>query len=356
MRRCLVFVLFVLATVRPALGQQAPAASEPPLRRWFEIQNLTLYSRYQFIRNSAEVVTASHPQYKDTFRARFNFDAQKRYTINAGAFSGGTFVSTWDNYGYGPGGARTTFEYLKQLYGAAIPVRGLELQYGGLYIARGETDEFTSYDDDGYLAGERVIVRRPKNFYLDEVSFTRALIGPYETPDLTRRWNGLSHPNYWQALAAKRFGRLGSSLDYTSQSGRDTVRAAVTMRFAASAPVNTVRYEQYKRLNSHPAAGFALWAERGLTRFARLQAGYISVDEFYGPTDTPTSAREWNADRVQRGRRFFGAVTVPIYGPLSASLYLTQALHSPYTVPVARRFDAIVLYDVLDTLRKSHLF
>ena len=57
-------------------------------------------------------------------------------------------------------------------------MKGLELQYGGLYLNRGEADEWVTYDTDGYLAGERVSLKRPKELYLDEITVTRAAIGP----------------------------------------------------------------------------------------------------------------------------------------------------------------------------------
>ena len=352
MRSVLVLVLVLAAWPLPARAQSPPpaaASDAPALRRWLDIQNFTVFSRYRFAANSKDATTSDQLQYKDTFRARFNIDSEKRYTINVGYFSGSSFISSWNNWGIGN---NTTLDgkdnYMKQLYASAAPVKGLELQYGGIYVNRGETDEFLSYDDDGYLVGERVSVRRPKELYLDEISVTRAAIGPFNTPNLGSRWDGLKNPNYTQLLGAKRIGKMiGASIDYTRQSGADTFRAAVTLHFSKDAPVSTVRYEQYRRVTQQPAAGFGLWAERGVTKYARVQGGYVTVDQFYGG---------WNADRIQSGRRFFAIGTFSIYGPLSASIYVTRALASPYTVSVARRFDAVVSYDVLDSLRRTHIF
>jgi hypothetical protein len=238
--------------------------------------------------------------------------------------------------------------YFKQLFAQAVPVPGLELQYGGLYVNRGEADEFLTYDDDGYLVGERATVRRPRELWLDEITVTRAAIGPASTPNLGKRWDGLSHPNYTQILGAKRVTpHLAASLEYDRQMTSDIVRAAVTVRLGKSAPLETIRYEQYWRNDDHPAAGFGIWADRAVVGRARVQGGYATVDQFYGG---------WNADRFQIGRRVFVIGTVPIYGPVSASIYATHALVSPYTVPVHNRFDAIISYDVLDTLRRARLF
>jgi hypothetical protein len=358
MRRALVFALVAATWAMPVRAQSPPPApaapvvpvvNDPPLRRWLDVQNFTVFSRYRFAANSKDATTSDQLQYRDTFRARFNIDPEKRYTINVGFFSGNSFIGGWDNWGVGN---NTTLDgkdnYVKQLYASAAPLNGLELQYGGIYVNRGETDEFISYDDDGYLVGERVSVRRARELYLDEISVTRAAIGPLNTPNLGSRWDGLKNPNYTQLLGAKRIGKMiGASIDYTRQSGADTFRAAVTLHFSKDAPVGTVRYEQYRRVNAQPAAGFGLWAERAVTKHARVQGGYMTVDQFYGGL---------NGDRMLSGRRFFAIGTFSIYGPLGASIYVTHALSSPYTVSVARRLDAVVSYDVLDSLRRTHIF
>lgn len=338
---------------------QAPAnpQAEPPLRRWFEIQNLTVYTRYRFIESNRDVVSANDQQYKYSFRARLNADKRKRYTLNIGAFTGTNFIGSWDNTGLGINDGDYHSHYVKQLYGAAIPVPGLELQGGGLYVVRGENTEYTSYDDDGYLVGERVSIRRPQQLYLDELSLTHGAIGGPDaqgvfgtssTPNLFDRGDGFAHQQYTQLLATKRFSSMVSgSLDYSSASGADTIRAAVALRFKATAPLSALRYEQYRRVNAHPAAGFAITAERPITKWVRLQGGYATIDERYG---------NLNADRIQRGRRFFTIANIAIHGPLTAVLFVTRALDSPYTVSNRTRVDAVLQYDVLSTLRKTGKF
>ena len=336
----------------PVLFAQAlqgdAAVPDPPLRRWVEIQTFTLFGRYHFVRNSAEVTTADQFQYKDTFKARFNFDRAKRFTINFGYLSGPSFISSWLATGAGTGTFDGKDQYIRQLYAAAVPVRGLELQYGGLYVARGESDELTSYDDDGYVVGERLSVRRPHELFLDEVTLTRGTVGPPSIPDLTKRWNGLAHPNYAQVLAVKQLSSLvGASLDYSTQSNADTIRAAVTVHLRTHAPLSTIRYEQYRRVTNHPAAGFALWADRSITKRARLQGGYATIDQFYGGL---------NADRIQAGRRFFLNAVVTVYGPLSLTVFGTQALHASYPLALKRRVDVVLSVDVLSSLRRTGIF
>ena len=351
MRRILLLLFLLPVSIRPAAAQ-APAPSrtpEPPLRRWFEFQQFALGTRYRYIQNSADTVTFDHMQYRDQIRGRVNLDAKKHYTINAGFFSGTTFISSWDNLGPG----NTTFDgkdhFFKQLFVSATPVPGIEGQFGGLYVVKGESTEYTSYDDDGYLVGWRASVRRPQQVHLDEISVTSGHLGPASQPNLRDRWGTLDRPNYTQVLVGKRVSQsLSASADYTHFDHADTLRAGAILRFTPKAPVSSIRYEQYVRTSGpHPAAGFSVTAERAVTKWVRLQGGYTTIDQHYGGL---------NADRIQRGRRFFVLANVPIWGPLSAQVFATQALRAPYAISNDTRFDTIVTWDVLNSLRKTGVF
>jgi len=346
-------VLFLVAlSIGSVQAQSEPdhlPRREPPLRRWLDIETFSFDTRYRFTADNQDLLSANQLQYKESLRARFNLDAGKRYTVNVGYFTGNSFVSAWDNWGVGN---HTTFDrthnYVKQLYASAMPVRGLELQYGGLYLAKGESDELVSYDNDGYLVGERVSVRRPEELFVDEITITRGAIGPRDAPSVMRRWGLMTQMNYTQVLGVKRFSRaVDGSMEYDRQLGSNILRGAVTLRFDKPAPISTVRYEQYRRISPSPAVGFGLWAEGSVSGHLRIQGGYVSVDEHYG---------RWNADRVQNGRHLFVNATLPIYGPLSASIYAAHALSTPYPVSIGRRFDAVISYDVLSELRRTGIF
>ena len=303
--------------------------------------------RYRFVETSTDVVTSNHVQYRDIIRGRFNIDRGHRYTIGAGISSGTTFVSSWNNTGVGTGDLMTNHS-LRILYGSAIPIPGLELQYGGLYIARGESTEITTYDDDGYVVGERVSIRRPKDLFFDEIAATRGLVGPFSTPSLTKRWRGLHEANYRQFLLAKRVGgHIRTSGDYTYDSGAETLLAAVAVGFAPGAPVAALRYEQYWRVRVNPAAGFSVSVERPVGKRFRLQAGYATIDEFYGG---------WNADRIQRGKRVFAVGTLPLTRELTLALFATQAFDGAYTLSNRTRTDVILTYDLLRTLQNARVF
>ncbi len=335
----------------PAPAPASPPADEmkpdiPPIRRWIEFQTLTTIWRYRFIENSADVTTATQIQYKDVIRGRFNFDAKHRYTINVGVFTGQNFISTWNSTSIGTGDF-TGSHSLKQLFASAIPVDGLEFQYGGLYIVRGENTEVTTYDEDGYLVGERVSVRRGKDLFFDEISATRAYIGPFNKTSLTDRWTGLHESNYRQLLIGKRITpQLRASGDYTYDQGAESWHAGVAMSFKHGAPLGLVRYEQYRRMTPHAASGFAVTAERPIAGHARLSAGYTTIDELYGG---------WNGDRIQRGKRVFGVGTIPLNDELTLSVFATQAVDNAYPISNRTRVDVLFTYDLLRTLRKARL-
>jgi hypothetical protein len=327
------------------LSREARAQSPSPATPWFEPQTITLSSRYRFVQSSSDEVTANQIQFKDAFRARFNVDRDRRFAIGVGAFSGSSFTSSWDATGIGTGNAAANM-YVKQLYVSAAPIRGLGLQAGGLYINHGENSEITSYDDDGYVTGERVTIGKPARIYFDEVSFTRAALDPASTPGVIRRMRLLGHQHYWQAQAIKRFNPIVSaSADYTDVAGAGTVRAAVAVHLPKGTPLSSLRFELYRRV-AQPADGFALVAERAIRSSARLQVGYADVDAAHGGL---------NADRFQRGRRVFAIAAIPIAGPLSAQLFATHAFANSYSVTNRTRFDAVLTWDLLKELRTKNL-
>jgi hypothetical protein len=331
------FVCFAVGLCAPAYAESpAPAAS------WgrFDVQTATVSTRYRFIENSSRDVTTNQVQFKDTARIRVKLDEGGRFAVTGGWLTGNTFTGSWDNTGIGTGDLAGT-QALRHLFVSAAAAPGLELQMGGLYINHGESTEITSYDDDGYLIGERLTLRRPAQAYFDEVSVTRAGLSPLSSPGVVRRLSLLGHQHYWQAQVVKRYGSsISASADFTDEAGAETLRAAVAVRFPKGAPVSALRYEQYRRVTMQPASGFAVSVERRIAR-VRLQAGYSGVDAEYGGL---------NADRFQRGRRVFAMAAIPISGPLSAQLFATQAFTSPYSISNRRRLDAVVTYDLLAAL------
>jgi hypothetical protein len=66
--------------------------------------------------------------------------------------------------------------------------------------------------------------------------------------------------------------------------------------------VDAVRLELYQRVKGTQDNGFAVSAERAVTRTVGITAGYADIDEHYGTL---------NADRFGTGRRVFTEVRPP---------------------------------------------
>jgi hypothetical protein len=111
--------------------------------------------------------------------------------------------------------------------------------------------------------------------------------------------------------------------------------------------VDSVRWEQYRRGGPAPAFGYAVAAEKALTKRITISGGYADIDENYGGL---------NGDRFQRGRRLFQLGTVKLTRELSASVFVTEAVNNRFPVPNHRRLDLILACNVLASLQRAGLF
>lgn len=334
-----------LAQTAPPL-QQKPVA---PLSRWVDVQNAALNMRYRFVDTSAGTITTNQIQHRESLRARLKFDPPGRYALNVGVFSGSRFTSSWNNTGVGLGDWQAPLG-VRALYLAAQPVTGVEAQYGSLYIIKGESTEITTYDEDGYVIGERLSVRRPRQLFFDEMSAT---VG-YFTGDpaeygVSKRVKYLDErPNYGHFLVDKKFGtRAGVSVDFTSVAGARTWRGATNVNTRELRAVDSILFENYKRTNARPAYGFAVTANKAVAPKVGLQAGYARIDPFYGGL---------NSDRFHIGKRVFAMATYTISPRFTASAFITRAVGNNVTLPQRTLSNLIFAYNALPDLRRTGLF
>jgi hypothetical protein len=354
MTRTVMFAMSVLALAStPALvaGQPAKPPQKPaaPLTRWVDVQNATLNVRYRFIDTSEGVITTNQIQHRETLRGRFKFDTPGRYALNFGASTGQRFTSGWNNTGIGLGDFQGPLS-ARILFLAAQPITGVEGQYGSMYIVRGESTEITTYDEDGYIIGERVSVRRPKQLYFDEMTATIGYFSSTSTElGFSRRVKYLNdQPNYGHFLVDKKFGtRGGVSADYTSVDGAHTWRAATNLNTKELRAVDSILFENYKRTNNTPAYGFAVTATKGFTRKLSLSGGYASIDQFYGGL---------NADRFHVGNRLFGTLTYVISPRFTASAFLTRAVGNDFVLVQRTLSNLIFAYNALPDIRRTGWF
>lgn len=333
------------AEAKPAAT--TPAEAECKLCRWFDLQTATISMRYRFVENSAGTTTNNQLQHNEAFKGRFKFDAKGNYSINVGVFSGNNFTGSWNNTGVGTGDGFTNL-YLKQLYFSAKPVKGLELQYGGLYVARGEGTEITTYDNDAYLVGERLILKRPKELFFDEISVTYAYLGDLNTPNINKRFHRLQQSNYHQFLLSKNLGkRAVVSGDYSFQSGTETLRQAIRVKTPELRVIDSLRFENYQRLDVKPNYGFSVYGEKALFKRFTLGGGYADIDPNYGGL---------NADRFNKGKRLYLQSTLVLSPEFSVSTFLTRAVGNDIAISNRTRFDLIFSYNLLKTLKRTGIF
>ena len=351
----------VSATAQPDRSESPPSQSSAPpdaapnagrarIARWLDLQAATLNLRYRFVDDGAGAVTTSQLQHREVLRGRLKLDRSARYTVHFGLFTGVRFTSGWNNTGWGNNDAQNKIAF-KALFASAQPWKGVEGQIGGLYIVRGESTEITTYDEDGYVTGERVTIRRPDLLFFDEVSVTSAyFIGgtdPTSVP-IGKRLPHFGEQNYQHYLLDKKFGtRAAASIDYTREAGRTTWRQAVNVKVPESRVFDSVIFELYQRTDVDPDEGFALTLEKAITRRLSVNGGYASIDSQYGAL---------NADRFNVGNRGFVMTTYTFSPQLLASFFMTRAVGEDGALPQRTLSNTVVTYNLLPMLRRTGLF
>lgn len=335
----------------PAPAPPSTQQARPPLlARWLDLQNATLNLRYRYVDNSAGVITTKQLQHRESLRGRLKFDAPGRYALNFGLFTGVRFTSGWDNTGWGINNPQKNLAF-KALYLAAQPVRGIEVQAGGLYIDKGESTEITTYDEDGFITGERLSVRRPKELFFDEIAVTSAYFvggtGPANLP-ISKRLPHIDEPNYQHYLVDKKIGkRAAVSTDYTLEAGRKTWRQAVNVKFRELRIIDAVVVETYERTHINPAKGFAVTLDKAVNRKLSVNGGYARIDPRYGPL---------NADRFNIGTRAFAMGTYAFSPHFTASFFVTTAVGGNGVLPQRTLSNTVFTYNALPVLKRTGLF
>jgi hypothetical protein len=353
MFRCALIVFCLCLPAMQAAAQTAtPAPAPPRIRRWLDIQSVHLSSRFRWVEANTGRITSSTHQWQPNIRARLLLDRGARYTINVGAFGGSQFVSSWNNTGGGLGVA--TFDFnVKQLFVAAEPVRGLELQAGGLYMMRGENTEITSYDNDAYIVGERLTLRRTEGV-VSQVVATVGHIGDYRTPNVFKRFDTMSDVNYGQLLVGTRLSsNVAASADYTYEDGRDILREGATIRLPeALLPFTAIKLDAYQRVSDVTGQGFNVSGDLKLTPAWTVTAGVAHVDRNY----LIPGYMSPNADRYERGTRFYSQGTYALTRDLSIGWFHGEAFNIDYDIPNEHRFEILVTVNPTATLKARRVF
>lgn len=355
-------VVLVLASVGSVAAQEAAPQSgtatgqeeaqrggstRRAIQRWIDWQVGSIDTRYRFIETSEGVTTSNQQQHKETLRVRVKLDSDGRYAITGGAASGSSLTSGWDNLGIGRGDPTWDLS-LRQLFVSARPVDWIDGEIGGLYMTRGESTEITSYDNDAFVTGARVRIRRPDRLYFDEITATAGRVDTASPTNVFRRFREIDDHNFTQVIASRRFGDLVRlSLEWNAQDGISYLRQAVRVEVGEWLPLDAVRVEQYQRVEGEEAWGLGIDAERGITDALTLAGGFATIDEHYPPL---------NGDRYLRGRRFFGQAEYALREDLELTVFYTQALEDDFVIPNQHRFEVVLSYDVRAAMRNAGLW
>lgn len=332
----------VSTTLNPSSPQ--PVVAPLKLERWVDVKNFEFSIRYRSTADANGYHFFDFGQQRSIVDGRFKFDPKGNYTVNVHASSGKYFNWAYSDVWGGSFGDRATASLafltpaeaaaagaaiatdpffwviqkhlgsrgwgmsVRQLYASATPMKQLTAEFGGLGIERGVNTEMTSYDEDGYMTGERIRFRDPDHAFFDQIAVTYGYLGDIYFPSIFDRGDRFKQSNYHQFLLEKKFAkRVDASADYTWHLGTDTMREAVSLSVPETRAFDAIRVEAYQRLNDinlqgadiASGAGFGVTVEKRLPGKVKMEGGFASVDKNYP---------------VYTGSRFMVAVGHPING------------------------------------------
>lgn len=304
--------------------------------RWLEVSTAAMGVRYRSLEYDEGLVDVSQVQATGALRGRVKLDSAGRFAMNGGLATGRGFSGGWNTTGIGTG-MPVHDVFLKQLFVSARAGVNLDAQVGGLYLERGQSTEATTYDNDGYVIGERVTFGRRVIRALDNVTVTRGYLGDLTETDVLKRLHRLDTANYYQILAGKHVAHSAVSVEFTSLARTRVVRAALSVDRATLKLVDRVRFENYVRVDPSRGFGFALSAQQQLPHQLMGSVGLSRIDARYGPL---------NGDLYGIGRRLYGSIGHRIGEAWLGSVQVARTLGDDSRTAPRTRLDVALAYDL----------
>ena len=356
-----------------------PATPKPLTARWLDLTTFSHSQRYRNQYGDTGYHYFEDGQQRSVLAGKIKLDSEGKYDIGFRASSGNTFNWAYADYaGQGfaarldaPGYQQVLQQnakdgtsngqqiataqandpagyayvqaivstgwnfYLRELYLSATPAKAITVEFGSFGIERGYASEITTFDDDGYIAGERVRVHHTQHLYFDEVGFTNAYFGDFGKPNFFVRGDGLGKSNYRQFFVKKRLSpRVAVSADYTFLVSH-TLRQALVADIHETRLFDKVRLETYERLNSTfeqgdrkaNRQGAALVGEKKIKGFTG-DIGMASIDRDYGSYSGSSfeceSGFSLNGDNYNTGIRVFSHAAYKINPVVTAFGFYTH--------------------------------
>jgi len=327
-------------------GKDISRKNPPGIRRWIEWTTLNLSTRNKLAEDDRDEhrLTRNSVQYMIQMAGRFKFDRNGRLALSAFVGTGNRFTFTWNDTGIGTGSTITNL-YVKQLNLAVKPLNGVEVAIGGLGFIRQMNTEITSYNNNGYMVGERLSIKRPDHLFFDEIHLASGYVGDTRNPSVFSRLDRMGEWNYHFLGVTKKISPgISFSADGTNQSGRYTLRQALRLEFSRQRPFQEVVLENYQRIHPDKTSGFSCHTQTRIGKRLGLWTGFVSIDKDYGP---------WNSDRFGGGRRFFIVPSLALFRDVTLSLAFTHTLNYPHPVSNRSRLDLVLGYNLLSSLRRA---
>ncbi|HSC26680.1 MAG TPA: hypothetical protein VLD67_05370 [Vicinamibacterales bacterium] len=313
-----------------------PPPSVEPWRRWIDVFTAAAGVRYRAVARGEE--RAGAVQTTVGLRARLKLDRNGHYSVHTGTGSGRGFLSGWDSTGLGAGQPAYRIA-MRELFASIRPAPAVQIEVGGLYLSRGESTEATTYDNNGYIVGERLVIGSAARY---AISLTRAYLGDLENPDVIPRLRRLDRANYLQAqLTTRPARRVMLSADYTRHLDSDVLRAAMVLDSVPTRVVDRIRFENYLRLHPTRAYGYAAMAQQRLSPRLSVGLGMSQIDSGFGGL---------NSDRYATGRRVFASFSFEARPGWIVSSQFIRALGGTFTGPQTR-VEIGVAYDALKAMK-----
>lgn len=251
--------------------------------------------------------------------------------------------------------------YVRELYLSVKPVKQLTLEMGSFGIERGFSTEITTFDDDGYIAGERVRIADPKHLFVDQITLTSAYFGFLDHPNLFDRGSGFTKSNYRQIAVKKQMSpRVGISGEYNwiSKGARTTTfREAITVDVKESKVLDKFRLEGYEMVTrvhlqdneEAPRQGFALVGEKKVGKLGG-DFGFASIDRNYGLYSGSSFAQEvgfsLNGDNYNTGIRIFSHLNYKLTPVITAFGFYTRMTGEKITNLNTQGLNAGLTFDL----------
>ncbi len=362
-----------LLPAAPVMIQRSSAISAPAVPvwqtkfdRWVDLKQMDFSLRYRGVFDSNNAHEYNQAQQRSIVDGKFKFDEQGKYGVVFHASTGkyfnwayADFMGGGDEQGLALEYAKATplqlaaidaylpaanpsggwSFYIRRLYLDAEPVSGLQIQFGSLDINRGAASEITTYDNDGYVTGERILLKKPGRLFFDEISLTNAYFGDLYKPNFFARGDRFTQGNYHQFLLRKEIAkRINASVDYTWQDASNTYREDAEFRIPESQVLDSVRVEFYERSNeiafrnvddlAPGGKGFAISGDKRLNSRLSLGGGVAEIDPHQGVLtqleSSATLCMGVNGDAYGLGKRYFARPTVKLTPYLSATGFYTH--------------------------------